>query len=54
LIDTKGRVSWARVGGDPFMDMAFLIKQLERMEEGSSQKTEVRNQKTSDAPRAAL
>jgi peroxiredoxin len=33
LIDAKGRVSWARVGGDPFMDMAFLMKQLERMNE---------------------
>jgi len=54
LIDTKGRVGWARMGGDPFMDMAFLIKQLERMEEGSSQKAEVKNRKTADAPRAAL
>jgi hypothetical protein len=38
LIDGKGRVHWARMGGDPFMDMAFLIKQLERMNE--STKTE--------------
>jgi len=22
---------WARNGGDPFSDMAFLVKQLERM-----------------------
>ena len=42
-----------RVGGDPFMDMAFLIKQLERMEDSSSQKAEIRSQ-NSDAPRAAL
>jgi peroxiredoxin len=54
LIDAKGRVGWARMGGDPFMDMAFLIKQLERMEESSSQNAEVKNEKTSDAPRAAL
>jgi len=33
LIDAKGRVYWARVGGDPFSDTAFLIKQLERMNE---------------------
>ena len=33
LIDKKGRVYWARFGGDPFDDMPFLIKQLERMNE---------------------
>jgi len=54
LIDAKGRVGWARMGGDPFMDMAFLIKQLERMGESVSQKAEVKNQTTSDVPRAAL
>jgi peroxiredoxin len=31
LIDKKGRVHWARNGGAPFEDMAFLIKQIERM-----------------------
>ncbi|HBY62360.1 MAG TPA: hypothetical protein DEH78_21260 [Solibacterales bacterium] len=31
LIDKQGRVHWARSGGDPFMDMNFLVKQLERM-----------------------
>ncbi len=31
LIDKKGRVYWARLGGDPFGDTAFLAKQLERM-----------------------
>ena len=54
LIDAKGRVYWARMGGDPFMDMAFLIKQLERMEDSSSQKAEAGSQKTSEASRAAL
>ena len=54
LIDAKSRVSWARMGGDPFMDMAFLIKQLERMEESGSQKSEANNPKTLDASRAAL
>jgi peroxiredoxin/tetratricopeptide (TPR) repeat protein len=31
LIDKLGRVRWARNGGDPFSDMAFLTKQVERM-----------------------
>jgi peroxiredoxin/tetratricopeptide (TPR) repeat protein len=31
LIDKKGRVHWARNGGEPFSDTAFLVKQLERM-----------------------
>jgi peroxiredoxin len=31
LIDKKGRVHWARSGGQPFGDMGFLVKQLERM-----------------------
>jgi len=31
LIDKNGRVHWARNGGEPFSDMAFLVKQLERM-----------------------
>src|SRR5882724_1467405 len=54
LIDAKGRVGWARMGGDPFMDMAFLIKQLELMNEPRSQEAEVKNRKTAAAPRAAL
>lgn len=31
LIDKLGRVYWARTGGEPFGDMTFLVKQLERM-----------------------
>jgi peroxiredoxin len=31
LIDGNGRVHWARNGGDPFGDMAFLVKQVDRM-----------------------
>jgi len=31
LIDKLGRVYWARNGGEPFGDMAFLAKQIERM-----------------------
>ncbi|PYT25636.1 MAG: hypothetical protein DMG57_24335 [Acidobacteria bacterium] len=45
LIDKKGRVYWARVGGDPFTDMAFLTKQLERMNEPAG---------AEDVPKAAI
>jgi peroxiredoxin len=31
LIDKLGRVYWARNGGEPFGDMAFLVKQLDTM-----------------------
>jgi peroxiredoxin len=31
LIDREGRVHWARNGGDPFSDTAFLVQQIERM-----------------------
>ncbi len=31
LIDKQGRVHWSRTGGEPFSDLAFLTKQLERM-----------------------
>lgn len=38
LIDRNGRVHWARNGGDPFSDMAFLVKQAERMNTASQKK----------------
>jgi peroxiredoxin len=31
LIDKNGRVHWANTGGEPFGDMEFLVKQLERI-----------------------
>jgi peroxiredoxin/tetratricopeptide (TPR) repeat protein len=31
LIDREGRVHWKRTGGDPFMDMDFLLKTLGKM-----------------------
>ena len=31
VFDKKGRVHWAHTGGAPFDDMAFLEKQLGRM-----------------------
>jgi hypothetical protein len=33
LIDRTSRVYWGRTGGEPFSDMAFLVKQLERINE---------------------
>lgn len=30
LIDAKGRVRWKRTGGDPFMDVDFLINEIKR------------------------
>jgi peroxiredoxin len=37
LIDKQGRVRWARNGGEPFGDMAFLTKQLEEMNKETRQ-----------------
>jgi len=34
LIDKKGRVYWARNGGEPFGEVAFLMEQVKRMNEG--------------------
>ncbi|MCA8942821.1 MAG: redoxin domain-containing protein [Planctomycetes bacterium] len=31
LIDSKGRLRWIRSGGDPFMDVPFLLAELDRM-----------------------
>ncbi|HTL18754.1 MAG TPA: redoxin domain-containing protein, partial [Patescibacteria group bacterium] len=31
LIDKRGRVYWARYGGEPFSNLEFISKQLERM-----------------------
>ena len=31
LIDAQGRVRWKRTGGDPFADVDFLAKQIERL-----------------------
>jgi hypothetical protein len=44
LIDTNGRVYWARMGGDPFSDTTFLVKQIERMNELRSQEQRAGNQ----------
>ena len=33
LIDRQGRLRWVRTGGDPFMDVDFLLKEIDRMEE---------------------
>ncbi len=31
LIDKQGRIHWSRIGGDPFTDVDFLLKELARM-----------------------
>ncbi len=31
LIDGRGKVRWARTGGDPFMDLDFLVGEIERV-----------------------
>lgn len=36
LIDKQGRVHWARTGGEPFTDLAYLEKQIERMNKAVS------------------
>ena len=33
LIDREGRLRWARSGGDPFMDLDFLLEQIDRVNE---------------------
>ncbi|HEY7546843.1 MAG TPA: redoxin domain-containing protein, partial [Blastocatellia bacterium] len=35
LIDRRGRVHWARTGGDPFMDFDFLSKEIQRLNQMS-------------------
>ena len=32
FIDRQGRLRWARSGGDPFMDMDFLLAEIDRIE----------------------
>lgn len=33
LIDASGRLRWVRTGGDPFMDMQFLLDEIDRIAE---------------------
>jgi peroxiredoxin/tetratricopeptide (TPR) repeat protein len=35
LIDAQGRVRWARTGGDPFMELDFLLGEIERINAGT-------------------
>jgi peroxiredoxin/cytochrome c-type biogenesis protein CcmH/NrfG len=39
LIDRRGRVYWARHGGEPFMDFDFLLKEIRRMEQITAAKS---------------
>lgn len=40
LIDSKGRVHWKRTGGDPFMDIDFLLAELKRVRVVNGEQTE--------------
>jgi peroxiredoxin len=42
LIDKQGRAYWARFGGDPFKDTAFLEKALKRMNDRLAPPPEVK------------
>jgi len=35
FIDREGRIVWARSGGDPFMDLDFLLEQIDRSNEAA-------------------
>lgn len=35
LVDRLGRVRWARVGGEPFMDAEFLLQELDRWKDSA-------------------
>ncbi len=32
LLDSEGRVRWSRIGGGPFMDIEFLLSEIERVD----------------------
>lgn len=36
FIDAEGKVRWARLGGEPFMDLDFLISEIERVNRESA------------------
>lgn len=42
LIDRRGRVHWARTGGDPFMEFDFLVKEIQRLNRSASSVTEAK------------
>ena len=33
LLDSEGRIRWSRIGGGPFMDIDFLLSEIERVDE---------------------
>lgn len=38
LIDRQGRLRWVRAGGEPFMDVDFLLQEIDRIESIEAQK----------------
>jgi peroxiredoxin len=49
LIDSRGRVHWARTGGDPFMDLDFLVKEIQRMNQKSPKSSDITPTPTSSS-----
>ena len=43
LIDRRGRVHWARTGGDPFTDFEFLLKEIKQLNEIAQSEAKVRS-----------
>ncbi len=33
LLDRQGRIRWSRIGGGPFMDIEFLLKEIDRIDD---------------------
>ena len=38
LIDRKGRLRWVRTGGDPFMNIGFVLGEIDRIEKIAAKK----------------
>jgi len=41
FIDREGFVRWARTGGDPFMDLDFLLAEIDRVNDEETQVSSV-------------
>jgi len=51
LIDRRGRVHWARTGGDPFMDFDFLVKEIQRLNQHAKMASEAKLTPTAGSPK---
>ena len=41
LIDRDGRIRWSRIGGGPFMDVEFLLSEIDRIDDEPWQAPEI-------------